>query len=193
MAVPVGGSLELGERQRAFLLVVGTGLLWGTIGVASKLVYETTTLDAVSLNWLRTLVASVACLAIAGPGLARGLRRSSRRDLALMVLLGIVLIVYQWCYLAAIDRLGVAVATLIALCVPPALVALVSALFLGEALTRTLVLALAGSLLGTALLVGAPTPVAGAGSDAVLIGVLLALAGLGALQVVRLLLARFNR
>ena len=163
------------ETRRAFLLVVGTGLLWGTIGVASKLVYETTTLDAVSLNWLRTLVASVACLAIAWPGLGRRLRRSSRRDLALMVVLGIVLIVYQWCYLAAIDRLGVAVATLIALCVPPALVALVSAVFLGEALTRTLVLALAGSLLGTGLLVGAPTPAAGSDSSAVLVGVLLAL------------------
>ena len=162
-----------GEARLAFLLVLGTGVLWGTIGVASKAVFETTTLDAASLNWLRTLVASAACLAIAGPGLRRGLRRSSRRDLALMVLLGAILIAYQWCYLAAIDRIGVATATLIALCVPPAIVALISALFLGETLSGTGLLALAGSLLGTAMLVGSP-PVAAEGG-AMLAGVLLAL------------------
>jgi DME family drug/metabolite transporter len=161
------------EARRAFGLVLGTGVLWGTIGVASKAVFEATTLDATSLNWLRTLVASAACLLIAGPGLRAGLRRSSRRDLALMVGLGVILIAYQWCYLAAIDRIGVATATLIALCVPPAIVALLSALFLGEALSGTGMLALIGSLLGTAMLVGSP-PVAAEGG-AMLAGVLLAL------------------
>ncbi len=162
-----------GDVRRAFALVLGTGVIWGTIGIAAKVVFETTTLDAVSLNWLRTLVASVTCLAIAGPTLRAGLRRSSRRDLGLMVLLGIIIIVYQWCYLAAVDRIGVTTATLISLCVPPALVALVSALFLGESLSRLGVLALAGALVGTALLVGSPPVVADGG--VMLAGVLFAL------------------
>ncbi len=161
------------ELRRAFGLVLGTGVIWGTIGVASKVVFETTTLDPVSLNWLRTLVASVTCLAIAGPTLRAGVRRSSRRDLGLMILLGIILIFYQWCYLAAVDRIGVATATLIALCVPPALVALVSALFLGETLSRMGLIALGGALVGTVMLVGSPTVVADGG--VMLAGVLFAL------------------
>jgi drug/metabolite transporter, DME family len=160
--------------NRAFLLVLGTGILWGTIGVGAKLVYQTTTLDAVSLTWLRALVAAGACLLLAAPGLRRGIVAASRRDLALMAGLGVVLIVYQWCYLAAIDRLGIAPATLIALCVPPALVALISTLFLGERMTPQLLVALLGSLAGTALLVGAPAA-GGEGERALLAGVLLGL------------------
>jgi drug/metabolite transporter, DME family len=161
------------EMRRAFALVLGTGVIWGTIGIAAKVVFETTTLDAASLNWLRTLVASATCLVIAGPTLRAGIQRSSRSDLGLMILLGIIIIVYQWCYLAAVDRIGVTTATLISLCVPPALVALVSAVFLGEALSRFGMLALAGALLGTAMLVGSPPVVAEGG--VMLAGVLFAL------------------
>lgn len=161
------------EVRRAFALVLGTGVIWGTIGIAAKIVFETSTLDPASLNWLRTLVASATCLVIAGPTLREGIRRSSRGDLALMVLLGVIIIVYQWCYLAAVDRIGVTTATLISLCVPPALVAVVSALFLGEGLSRQGLAALAGALLGTALLVGSPAVVAEGG--VMLVGILFAL------------------
>jgi DME family drug/metabolite transporter len=170
---PVAQGRYDSEMRRAFLLVLGTGVIWGTIGVAAKVVFETTSLDAVSLNWLRTVVASVTCLVIAGPSLRAGLRRSSRRDLGLMILLGIVIVFYQWSYLAAVDRIGVATATLIALCVPPALVAFLSALFLGEALSTVGLLALVGALLGTAMLVGSPPVVAEGG--VFLSGVLFAL------------------
>lgn len=161
---------------RAFLLVLTTGILWGTIGVGAKGVYQMTTLDAVSVTWLRALVAACACIALAGPTLWRGASGATRRDLALMAGLGVVLIVYQWCYLASIDRLGIAPATLIALCVPPVLVAAVSAIFLGETMTPRLLVSLLGALAGTALLVGAPV----AGGDprdggALLAGVLLGL------------------
>jgi DME family drug/metabolite transporter len=162
------------EVRRAFALVLGTGVIWGTIGIAAKFVFEMTTLDPASLNWLRTLVASATCLAIAGPTLRAGIRRSSRQDLVVMVLIGVIIIAYQWCYLAAIDRIGVTTATLISLCVPPALVALVSALFFGEALSRAGVAALVGALVGTAMLVGSPPVVAEGG--VMLAGVLFALA-----------------
>ncbi|MFT4039994.1 MAG: DMT family transporter [Thermomicrobiales bacterium] len=169
----MGEGRNEADVRRAFALVLGTGVIWGTIGIAAKYVFTLTTLDAVSLNWLRTLVASVACLVMAGPTLRTGIRRSSRSDLALMALIGVIIIVYQWCYLAAVNRIGVTTATLISLCVPPALVAVVSALFLGERLTRTGLVALGGALLGTALLVGSPPVVAEGG--VMLAGMLLAL------------------
>lgn len=162
------------ESQWAFLLVLGVGIIWGTIGVGSRFVFEATTLDPISLNWLRSTVAAIACLVMSGPGFLASLRRASRRDLALMVILGAVVIVYQWCYLAAVERIGVSASTLIALCVPPALVALVSVLFLGERLSGRGALALTGALLGTVLLVGSPT-VEGVPDGALLAGVLLAL------------------
>jgi DME family drug/metabolite transporter len=93
----------------------------------------------------------------------------------MMVGLGVVLIVYQWCYLAAVDRLGVASATLIALCVPPALVAAVSVLLLGERPTGRSAAALLGALAGTALLVGWQTDT-GDHHGSTAVGVLFALA-----------------
>lgn len=45
------------------LLLIGTGILWGTIGVASKGVFEHSALDAVSVTWIRTLMASPICIA----------------------------------------------------------------------------------------------------------------------------------
>jgi len=148
-----------GERdpvRRAFLLVLATGILWGTIGVASKLVYQTTTLDAIPLNLLRAIVAAAASAVLLWPTRAGGGMRATKADLLLMALLGVVLIFGQWFYLAAIDRIGITSATLIALCVPPALVAAVSVVFLGERMTGRLALALAGALLGTAMLVVGP-------------------------------------
>lgn len=127
------------------------------------------------LVWLRSGVAAAVCLALAGRGFWADLRRSSRRDRWLMAAIGIALLLSQWCYIAAVERIGVTAATPIALCVPPVLVAVVSALAFGEALTGRLLLALAGALLGTVLLIDGP---AGAASpdEGLLPGVLLALA-----------------
>ena len=165
-----------------FALLVGTGIIWGTIGVAAKLLYRETDLDAVSVTWLRTVIASPVCVALAWSALGRRLFRTARRDLAIMVLLGVLLIVYQWLYLAAVARLGVSVATLIALCLPPVLVAAASAAFLGEPLTTRLIVALMGALVGTALLIGRPADPA-ASSGATAWGVLLALACAGGLAI----------
>ena len=141
-------------RRRGIGLLIGTGVIWGTIGIAAKLLYEDTTLDAAAITWLRTVIAAPACLAVAWAVLRRKVLATTRADLALMAGLGIVLIVYQYAYLASVARIGVAVATLVSLCVPPVLIAAYSALFQGERLSGRAMIALLAAVFGTVMLVG---------------------------------------
>lgn len=162
---------------------MGTGVIWGTIGVAGKLIARETDLDPVAVTWIRALIAAPVCLLLAQRSMGRRLFASSRRDLVLMAALGIVLIVYQYLYLAAVEELGVSIATLIALCVPPVLVALASAAFLNEPLTGRVIAALIGALAGTALLVGSGSQGGGSGSVALGVAFALGSASLLALHV----------
>ena len=47
--VGASGEPSSGAR-RGLALLLGTGLLWGTIGIAAKLIYRAPTLDAVSVT-----------------------------------------------------------------------------------------------------------------------------------------------
>ncbi|HEY7036771.1 MAG TPA: DMT family transporter [Thermomicrobiales bacterium] len=170
----MAATTGLGRHRRAFACLVGTGVIWGTIGVAAKLLYRHTDLDAVTVTWLRALIASPIYLLLARRALGSDLFRASRRDRGIMVGLGVILIVYQWLYLAAVARLGVSSATLISLCVPPVLVAIASVAFLGERLNERTIAALVGALVGTALLVGSQSG-GGEGNGSTTVGVLLAL------------------
>ena len=142
------------DARAGLLLLIGTGLIWGTIGIAAKYVYDASDLDAVSVTWLRALIASPVCILMAWRALGRDLFRTTPRDLVLMSLLGVLLIVYQFLYLAAINRIGVSAATLISLCGAPVVVAVASAVFLGQKMTGRTIAALCGALLGTAMIVG---------------------------------------
>lgn len=174
----MGQTAQVGEhverRSNATLglaLLLGTGILWGTIGVASKGITQESSFDAVSISWLRAAIASPVCLLAGWLVLGRRLCQMSRRDFGIMVVLGVALVVYQWLYLAAIDRIGVSAATLISLCGAPVIVAVVSTLALRESLSGPVGLALIGALAGTVLLVGSPET--GRGRETV-IGMLLA-------------------
>ncbi len=137
-------------------LLVGTGVLWGTIGPVSKEITLHSSLDAVSITWLRTLIASPICLLAAWQALGSRMFSAARADQVRMIALGAVLIFYQWSYLASIDRIGVSAATLISLCGAPVIVAVASGFLLGEQLTRRVWLALAGAIAGSILIIGRP-------------------------------------
>ncbi len=154
------------------LLLIGTGILWGTIGVASKGVFEHSALDAVSVTWIRTLLASPICILAVWLAGGRKLLHFSRPDLFRMIGLGIALILYQWLYLAAIEQIGVTATTLISLCGAPVIVAILSVLVLQEPLSRPQLIALVGALIGTGLLIGRPPEMEGGSGT---LGVLYAL------------------
>ena len=132
-------------------------MLWGTVGVTTQLLYRTTRANPLSVGFFRlafaTPVLALACWLLLG---WRGLR-IARRDLARMALIGVMLALYQACYFAAIVWVGVAVATLVTLCLAPVLVTLFSVTLLGERLTRPVALAMLGALGGVACVaVGQP-------------------------------------
>jgi DME family drug/metabolite transporter len=159
--------------RRDFLFIVCASMAWGTVGITNQAIYTHVTTNALSLAFLR--------LAIAAPlfFLARWIfpgQRSlpiKRRDRAVMMFMGGLQALYQSCYSAAIPYAGVTVSTLIALCAAPVIVALVSALITREPLTPITLVALAGALGGTILLVITPSHLMGKASVS-LPGVLLA-------------------
>ena len=154
-------SSQTRRGPSGMLLLIGTGILWGTIGVASKGVFEHSALDAVSVTWIRTLIASPICIVAVWLAGGRKLLRFSRPDLLRMIGLGIALILYQWLYLAAIEQIGVTATTLISLCGAPVIVAILSVLVLKEPLSRPQLIALVGALIGTGLLIGRPPEMEG--------------------------------
>jgi DME family drug/metabolite transporter len=147
--------MSAGRGSRTgYAFLVGAGIIWGTIGIAAKYLYQESELDAVSVTWLRALIASPVCVALAWHALGRKTFSVSKRDFAALTSLGALLIVYQFFYLAAINRIGVSATTLIALCGAPVFVVIASAIFLDERLTHRTIGALAVAMVGTGMLVG---------------------------------------
>lgn len=101
-----------------------------------------------------------------------------------MMLIGAMMALYQLCYMSAVRYAGVTVAVLVTLCVAPVIVALVSALWLHEPLTRRIGAAMVAALGGTVLLIGLQP---GEPADAnVVLGATLALGSATAYAVVTL-------
>src|SRR4028118_395376 len=120
-------AVAQGSSTYGLLLIVLSALLWGTVGVAVKAIYGLADTNPLSIGFLR-LAISVPALFLAGWLVLGGrmFRVVRRRDLAIMLLLGVMVAFYQVCYFGAIAQVGVAIAVLVTLCTAPVLVALLS-------------------------------------------------------------------
>jgi DME family drug/metabolite transporter len=135
-------------------LVALAAVTWGTIGVAVDLLYRVADTNAVSVGFWRTAL-SVPPLLLLNHFYARPSPwRLDRQDLAPLIIMGVAFAAYQVCYFAAIRYIGVAAAVLINICSAPLIIALLSALFLGERLAATVYGVLLVAVLGATLLVG---------------------------------------
>lgn len=143
--------------RRDFLFIVAASVSWGTVGVANQILYMHSATNALSLAFLRLAIAAPLFLLASWLLPGRRLFPIKRRDLAVMLVMGVLQALYQASYSAAISYAGVTVSTLIALCAAPVLVALFSTFMLRERLTPATLLALLGALSGTVLLVVART------------------------------------
>jgi DME family drug/metabolite transporter len=135
------------------LLIVLAAVLWGTVGVTTRAIFTLAETTALSVAFLRLALAVPVLGLTTAAVLGRGGLRVAPRHLLLMGAIGVLLGTYQLFYFGAIQRVGVAIATLVTLCSAPVIVAALSVALLGERPTRRLVVAAGLAIGGTLLLV----------------------------------------
>ncbi len=124
-------------------------ITWGTTGTTLKLLGATAGTAPLLVGFSRMLVAA-PLLAAGAAAAERGIRVRGRGFLAAGLCIGL----YQAAYFSAVPRAGVAATAVLAICSAPLIIAALSAVFLGERLTRRTAVALAAGVSGTGLLVG---------------------------------------
>ena len=141
------------SSQRDFWSIIAASVFWGTVGIATQTLYTHSTTNALSLAFFRLGIATPFFLVASIFLLGRRFWQIKPHDLIIMLGMGGMQALYQDSYNAAIGYTGVIVSTLIALCVAPVIVALVSVFMAHECLTRRTLIALICALGGTMLLV----------------------------------------
>ncbi|WP_329341557.1 DMT family transporter [Streptomyces sp. NBC_00663] len=173
---------------RGLLCLIVAGVAWGTAGAAGSLVYRTSDMGPVALSFWRCAIGFVLLLAVrlarSRTAVAEPLRRRALRA----VVTGVGLAVFQTAYFAAVQITGLAVGTVVTLGAGPVLIALGARLALGERLGRGGVAAVAGALVGLAVL-----GLGGGGTAVRPWGVLLALVSAAGYSVMTLLTRKWGR
>uniref|UniRef100_A0AAU3H2N9 DMT family transporter n=1 Tax=Streptomyces sp. NBC_01401 TaxID=2903854 RepID=A0AAU3H2N9_9ACTN len=151
MSHPVSG-LPVG---RSLVYLVVAGIAWGTAGAAASLLFRISDLGPLALSFWRCvggLVLLAGALALR-PRRPRGPAEPRRRRLLRILGTGIGLTVFQSAYFAAVEATGLAVGTVVTLGAGPVLIAVGARLTMGERLGRGGLAAVAGALIGLAVLV----------------------------------------
>jgi DME family drug/metabolite transporter len=148
-AAPAGQRAASG----GLLLILLAAVLWGTVGVTTRAIFTLADTTALSVAFLRLALAVPVMVLATAAVLGRRGFLAAPRDLLLMGAIGILLAAYQLLYFGSIQRVGVAVATLVTLCTAPIIVAVISVGLLGERLTPRLVVSAGLAITGTVMLV----------------------------------------
>ena len=139
-----------GRPTLAMAAACGAGVLWGTGALVVNLLVSRHGFTPASISFWRFAIGAAVLLLVFG-------RRLPGRDIVALwrplVGAGVAMAGYVLCWFLGIERMGAAVPTLIALCLPPVLVSLHGVLRGRERLDAPLVLVLGAALLGTALVV----------------------------------------
>ncbi|WP_328429122.1 DMT family transporter [Streptomyces sp. NBC_00443] len=179
---------------RGLLYLIVAGAAWGTAGAAASLVYRASDMGPVALSFWRCAIGFMLLLAVrllrprvrvrAQSVVSEPLGRKALRAGAT----GVGLAVFQTAYFAAVDVTGLAVGTVVTLGAGPVFIALGARLTLGERLGRGGVAAVAGALIGLAVLA-----LGGEGATVRPWGVLLALVSAAGYSVMTLLTRKWGR
>ncbi|HET8578927.1 MAG TPA: EamA family transporter [Methylomirabilota bacterium] len=150
-------------------LIALAAVSWGTTGATMTLLSREVAVSPLLVGWARLAIAAPCLLAgaalremLAPAGADRELGRLltpavwRERTLGPLLVTGLAMAGYQACYFTAVTLTGVAAAALLAICSAPILIAVLAATFLGERLTRAVLVCLVMAVSGTALLVMGP-------------------------------------
>lgn len=126
------------------------GFLWGTGALVVNLLITRHGFTPANISFWRFVIGSIVLLAVFGrPRLWQTLRPM----LPTVLVAGTAMAGYVLCWFLGIERIGAAVPTLIALCLPPVIVTVIALLRAQERLDANLVIVLGTALVGTAFIV----------------------------------------
>lgn len=126
------------------------GFLWGTGALVVNLLIARFGIAPESISFWRFVIGGLGLLVVFGRA---GLLQAFRREAGLLLVAGAAMALYVLFWFLGIARIGAAVPTLIALCLPPVLVTLLAVLRGRERLDGALALWLAMALGGTVAVV----------------------------------------
>lgn len=124
-------TLSAKVSTRAGLLAVSGGaVLWGTTGVAVRIVHDRAGLAAVTIGWFRVVIATLVVAAVFGRSAGTRAVAALRRHPVALVVAGIGFGAYQALYFIGVQDVGVSISTLVSLGIAPV------ALTIGTAIAR---------------------------------------------------------
>jgi drug/metabolite transporter, DME family len=144
---------------RGLWFVLIAAVLWGTVGATTRFIYAADDVSPLAVSLMRLAISAPILAVSCWKLLGRRMFDIQRRDLGLMALIGFLIAFYHAAYFAAITYIGIAVATLLTICVAPIIVAGLSALLKQEQITQRIVVAMVCALVGAAVLIGSQAEV----------------------------------
>ena len=138
------------HRARGYVLVLTAATLWGTLGIIFKALINDFGLSHITIAFFRASLSAVILFATLAFRRPRSLC-ISWQDVPFFLAFGLFgIAAFYAVYITAIDLAGMSVAAVL-LYTAPAWVAVISAIFLGEPLTKRKTLAVALAMIGCAL------------------------------------------
>jgi DME family drug/metabolite transporter len=153
--------------RHGLLLATAAATLWGTVGIASKLLPDGVTLSSFHLGFARLAIAAPLLMLFSALVLGRALWAIPARVWPWIAAVGALAACYQFCLFVSLEQLGVARTALLTVCLPPALIAGASALVSHQRPSAWTMGALLLALGGLSLVVGVGSNVHSPVADAV--------------------------
>lgn len=143
-------SAEPSSAGLALVAACGAGVLWGTGALVVNVLVKTYGFTPENISFWRFVIGAVVLLSIFGRSISL---RKLRPLMGTVLMAGVAMAGYVLLWFLGIERMGAAVPTLIALCLPPVIVTVVAVARRQEKADLQLVLVLLGAIVGTVLIV----------------------------------------
>jgi DME family drug/metabolite transporter len=170
MVTPISvSSARPSSTGLALIAACGAGVLWGTGALVVNVLVKNHGFTPENISFWRFVIGAVVLLSVFGRSISW---RKLRPLVGTVLLAGVAMAGYVLLWFLGIERMGAAVPTLIALCLPPVIVTAVAVARRQEQADLQLLLVLVCAIAGTALIVVQHSSIAsGSGSTDALLGV----------------------